>query len=227
MADTTQHKTSLKQTLIDKANVRIVVVMAVAAFVTVFCVIASKYLLSQSGYQSRVISAQKQALNGIKADLNATSNLVSSYQAFVNQPQNILGGNPDGNANSKDGNNAKIILDALPSSYDFPAMVTSLEKMLTSQPVVIQGISGTDQVSQQGNNSSANPSPIAMPFQINVLGNYQSIQGVVSQFENSIRPIQVQTMELNGDDQSLTLTMSAQTFYQPQKNLTITTETIK
>lgn len=225
----TEQRISAKRIMIDKANARIVAVTAVAAFLSVFSLIAIKSLISQASYQNRVISAQNKALSQVKADLNATTDLEASYQAFISQPQNILGGNPNPTTNPgpNDGNNAKIILDALPSTYDFPALTTSLEKMLTNENVSIQSISGTDESASQTNQSSITPTPVIMPFQIVVDGSYQAIENVINEFENSIRPFQVQTIDLAGDQSNLTLSLSAQTFYQPAKNLTTTTETIK
>ena len=156
MAQTTPI-TSTKRILIDKTNARIVVVTAVAVFLSVFSLIAIKSLSSQASYQNRVISARNSALSQVKADLNATTDLEASYQAFIDQPQNILGSSPQASAGSNDGNNAKIILDALPSAYDFPAMVTSVEKMLTSQSVTIQSISGTDENARKRNGKITSP----------------------------------------------------------------------
>jgi len=152
---------------------------------------------------------------------------VNSYQAFVGTSQNVLGGNPTGTGN-QDGDNARLVLDALPSKYDFPALATTLEKIITSQNLQIQSIGGTDdEVLQQGNQSSDTPQPSAMPFQFEVSGQYSSLQSLVGIFEHSIRPFQVQTMEFSGDESNMTLSMSAQTFYQPEKNLNIKTEVVK
>ena len=218
---------STKHLLIDKANTMIVAVMAVAAFVIVSSLVASKTLLSQAGYQGRVIAAKKQALTQLKQDITASSTLVKSYQAFANTPQNIIGGNPKGSGD-RDGDNAKIILDALPSKYDFPALATSLDKLLTDQGLTIDTISGTDkQLTEQNDQASASPVPIAMPFQVSVNGNYQAVENLVGTFEKSIRPFQFQTLLLAGGQNDLTLNVTAQTFYQPGKTLTITTEVIK
>ncbi len=218
---------STKRLMIDKTNARIVVITAVAAFIVVFTLVASKTLISQATYQNRVITADKQALTQLKSDIQATNTLVTSYQAFVGTSQNVIGGNPHGSG-SKDGDNAQIVLDALPSEYDFPALATSLEKLLTSQHVQIQSITGTDdEVSQQSTKSSPKPQPVAMPFQVSVTGNYQAVQSLVSAFGKSIRPIQIQTMQLSGDQSSMSLTISAQTFYQPQKTLSITQKAIQ
>lgn len=219
--------TYTKRVLIDKTNSSIVAITAIAAFVVVFALVASKTLISQAAYQNRVISAKKTAVSQLKTDIQATDSLAAAYKAFVGTSQNVLGGNPKGNG-GQDGDNAKIALDALPSKYDFPALATSLEKLLTSQNVQIQSITGTDEeVTQSSDQSSPTPKPIAMPFQISVTGNYQSIQNLIDAFGRSIRPFQIQTMQLSGDQKNMTLTLTAQTFYQPEKVLNITTEVVK
>ncbi len=216
-----------KRNLITKANKRMVVATAVAAFVVVFALFAAKSLLSQAAYQNRVISGKKKAVGQLKADLNARNSLVSSYQAFVGTPANIIGGNPQGTG-AQDGDNAKIALDALPSRYDFPALATSLEKIITDQQLQIVGISGTDdEIAQSNNQSSSNPQPVPMPFQIQVNGSYQAVQNLISVFDRSIRPFQLQTIELSGTDNSMIATITAQTYYQPAKNLNIKTQVVK
>ena len=101
---------STKRVLISKANSRMVITTAVAAFVVVFSLVASKQLLSQVSYQNRVISKKKQAVSQLKTDLSARDSLVNSYQAFVGTSQNVLGGNPNGSG-EQDGDNARLVLD--------------------------------------------------------------------------------------------------------------------
>lgn len=216
-----------KRTLITKANSTMVIVTGIAAFVVVFSVVASKTLISQASYQNRVIAVKKQALATLESDLSARDSLVASYKAFVGTPQNVLGGNPDGTGD-QDGDNAKIILDSLPSKYDFPALATSLEKLISSQGLLIMGISGTDEeITQSVNQTGTEPQPIAMPFQLQVGGSYESIQNLVDVFRRSIRPFQIQKIEISGDEGSMTATIDAQTFYQPEKNLTIKSEVVR
>jgi Tfp pilus assembly protein PilO len=223
----TNSSASTKRSLINKANSTMFAVTAVAAFVIVFALVSAKALVGQAAYQNRVISGKKTALNQLKADLNARDSLVSSYKAFVDTSQNVLGGNPSGGGD-QDGDNAKITLDALPSKYDFPALATSLEKILTGQNLQIVSIKGTDdEVAQSNNQSSGSPKPVAMPFEIQVSGSYQSIQNLVGIFGQSIRPFQIQTMELSGDQNSMVATIDAQTFYQPEKSLNIGTKVVK
>lgn len=218
---------STKRLLIDKTNSRIVIYTSIAAFMVVFTLVSSNTLIHQATYQNRVIAAKKQAVSQLKTDVQSTSNLVTAYKAFVSTPQNVIGGDPNGTG-PKDGDNAKVVLDALPSKYDFPALATSLEKLLTSQNVQIQSISGTDdEVAQSGGDSSGNPQPVPMPFQVSVSGDYQSIQNLIGVFNSSIRPFQVQTMLISGNESNMTLTMTAQTYYQPEKVFNVSTKVVK
>jgi hypothetical protein len=114
-----------KRALISKANSTMVIATGIAAFVFVFSAVASKALFSQASYQNRVITQKKKALSTLNGDISAVSTLKSSYKSFIGTPRNVLGGNPTGTGD-QDGDNAKIVLDALPSKYDFPALATSV-----------------------------------------------------------------------------------------------------
>jgi len=212
-----------KRMLIDQANSRIVISVGLAAFILVFSLVATKTLVSQAAYQNRVIGAKRTAVKQLKADIEATTDLKRSYDAFTSTAQNVIGGNSDG-TEAKDGDNAKIILDALPSAYNFPTLTTSLEALASGDNIDINTITGTDDgVAQSANNTSITPTPVEIPFTIAVDGDYGGIQNVVSRFEHSIRPMHVQLMDISGADGKLTLSLTANTFYQPAKSLNIQT----
>jgi hypothetical protein len=218
---------STKRILIDKSQTTMVVATGIAAFILVFSLVASKSLIGQMTYQNRVISAKKAAVLQLKDNINATTTLVNSYKAFVDTSQNVLGGNPAGTG-AQDGDNAKVVLDALPSKYDFPALATSLEKLITSQNLQIQSITGTDdEVAQSANLGSATPQAVTMPFQLAVTGSYKGIQNLIKEFNSSIRPFQIQTIQLAGSQDNMTLTLTAQTFYQPEKDFNVTKKVIE
>jgi Tfp pilus assembly protein PilO len=218
---------STKQLLIDKANARIVIYVGIAAFIVVFSLVATKTLISQAGYQNHIISKKQTAVNQLKTDITATGQLKTAYSAFIGTPQNVLGGDPSG-VGSQDGDNAKIILDALPSSYDFPGLTTSLEALLSNQGVKLDSIAGTDdEVAQAANQTSVSPQSSPIPFSVSVEGDYTGIQNAIKALENSIRPIQVQTLTLTGTQGKLILTVTAQTYYQPAKSLNINKQVVK
>lgn len=219
---------STKRLAISKANAQMVAVVAVAAFVTIFCLVAAKAVFSQNRYQARVVTAKEKALNQLKQNIETYKDLSSAYKAFDSTSNNVLGGNAAGNGDN-DGPNSKIVLDALPSSYDFPALTASIEKILDNNGLKVSSITGTDdQINQQNNTSSPNPQPVSMPFAFTVdSANYQAVGQLVTKLQSSIRPIQIDTVELSGGVNDMTLTINAHTYYQPGKSVSITKKVIK
>ena len=210
--------TSLKHVQIDKANSTVVIAVAIAAFVIVFTGFASNALLTQRNYQSRVIEEKEIARDQLQENIQAAEDLQRSYQAFVSTPQNIIGGTSDSDG-PRGGDNARIVLDALPSSYDFPALVTSIEGLLAREDVGVNAISGTDEELSQRDISG--DSPIEMPFSISVTGNYDSIQSLIDALERSIRPFNIRSYEVAGTDDSLRLELQADTYFQPEKQFEV------
>ena len=147
---------SVKHVQIDKANSRMVAIVAMAAFVVVFSLVASRALLGQRSYQARVIAGKQKAVKQLKDNITSVDSLVKSYSVFVSSSTNVLGGNSTGTG-AQDGDNAKLVLDALPSQYDFPALATSLEKILTSKNYKINSITGTDDEIKQQNKTKPKP----------------------------------------------------------------------
>lgn len=218
---------SVKHLQINKSQSVILIAAALAAFLLMFSAVASKALVDQILYNNKVISAKKTAVSTLRQNADSSEKLVSEYKAFVGTSQNLLGGNPQGTG-PRDGDNSKIILNALPSRYDFPAVTTSIEKMVVSQNLQISSITGNDdEVAQSENSSSPDPEPIDMPFEVAVTGGYGSIRKLIDVFDKSIRPFQVETMQLAGNESTMTLSMTGKTFYQPAKNFNMTKKVIK
>ncbi len=217
-----------KRVAISKASAQIVAVVGIAAFVTVFCLVASKAVFSQNQYQARVTSAKEKAHKQLQDNLKAFDSLSAHYTAFNNASTNIIGG-LNGGSGDNDGSNTKIILDALPSSYDFPGLTSSLEKIFADNSLKVSDITGTDdQVNQQGNLSSPNPQPIPIPFSFTISNaGYQSVQQLMNKLQSSIRPIQVDTIDVSGGNSDMTIKVDAHTFYQPALNLNISKKVIK
>jgi hypothetical protein len=217
-----------KRVAIDKTNAQMVVIVAVASFVTIFCLVASHAVWSQNSYQARVTSADNAANSQLQQNITAYNQLTSSYEKFVSTPNNVIGGSSNGGgANS--GDNAKIVLDALPPSYDFPALASTIDSILSSRGYDVSAITGTDdQLAQQANTSSTTPKPVEMPFSFSVSNtSYASIGQMISLLQSSIRPIQIDTLELSGGSDSMTATITAHTYYQPSKALDITKKAVQ
>lgn len=224
----TKQNLMTKRVQVDRAQASTVVVIACSVFVTIFSLVSVRTLWSQRGYQARVIGKKQEARDTLNKNVETVKDLVDSYKQFTaSSPTNLIGGNPAGTGD-KDGDNARIVLDALPSKYDFPALTSSLEKILTDRNFKIGGITGTDdEVAQSSVKESGNPEPVEIPFQISVEGSYSSIQDLVGVFERSIRPFKIQNVTLTGSSENMKTSFEIVTYYQPEKALNIKQETVK
>ncbi len=219
-------RVSQKRTQLEKANSRMIATVAVAAFVVVFSVVTSFNLWKTMLHQARVINEKETARNQLEENLATVDELQVAYNAFIGTNQNVLGGDPKGSGD-KDGDNAKLVLDALPSKYDFPGLTTSVEKVLKANGSNINSISGEDEEEIYSGEDQSNVGPVEMPFELSATGNYQSTQDLLSLLQRSIRPIQVQDLELSGTNSELVLNLTAVSYFQPERTLKVQTKVVK
>lgn len=223
---------SLKQVMIDKSNSSMVAIAAVAAFIAIFSLVASKSLVDKMMYQNKIIDKKQTALDQLNENLNAVDRLVKSYNTFASSDTNLIGGASLGTGGNN-GKNTTIITDALPYKYDFPALVTSLEKIMLADRVTIETISGVDdEIQQKANTGSANPEPVVMPFDIRGTAKYADAQLLINDLQRSIRPFVVQKITIGsggtGEEKDTTsISITAETYYQPAKQFKITDEVVK
>jgi len=211
-----------KRIQINKAQATMLGLVIFASVVTVFSLVASKAFFSKASYLNHVAGEKEKAAKQLKTNIDAVSSLVTSYKSFASQNPNLVGGNSTASG-ERDGDNGRLVLDALPSKYDFPALATSLEKLLAGY--TINSITGNDDATSQAANTVTDP--VAMPFTINIKSDYNGIQKLSSTFEKSIRPFQIESMVLSGTNANIEAVITAQTFYQPEKNLKIDMKVVK
>ena len=202
---------SSKHLQIDKANQLTLVAAAITTAVVIFSLVAAQALVKQLSYQNKVISLKSKANKQLVTNVAAAKELDKSYQTFENLPESVIG--------TKD-KNSKIVLDSLPSKYDFPALATSLEGLIKLSSMKIATISGTDDEASAEQNS-ASPTPVKIPFQISATGNFTNAQKLLVNLERSIRPMKVSEVTFSGSDASLQVSVNADTYYQPEKKLEV------
>lgn len=207
-----------KKVQISKAEATVVGVIATAVFVTVFSLVSAKALWAQRGYQAKVIGKKEAAVKQLEENVNSVNDLVTSYKQFVSAGTNIIQGNPAGKGD-KDGDNARLVLDALPSKYDFPAVASSFEKIFEDRKID-GNVSGTDdEVAQSQATQTGSPTPIEIPLTVTMNGSYNSVKSLISVFEHSIRPFSLQRVTLSGGAQNMAMSIELKTYYQPEKSL--------
>jgi Tfp pilus assembly protein PilO len=226
MAVRTPKLAGSKRVMIDKANATILVTIGITSFLVVFSLVASRALLGQSSYHSRVITEKQKALEQLQKNNKNADSIVQSYKSFADEQQNILKGSKTGTG-PRDGDNPKIILDSLPSKYDFPALISSVEKILKDGGYGIESLGGTDDEIAQLNTATDQPKPIEMPIPIGVTTTYEGAQTLLVTLERSIRPIYISKITYTAVQNKIKLSITANTYYQPEKTLKITSKVVK
>ncbi len=218
-------KLSFKQVQIDKTNTVVVATIAVASACLVFSIIATKALWGQASYNKKVITAKESTVRQLEANIASINDLNKSYRAFVAEPTNIIGGSSTGTGD-RDGDNAKITLDSLPSVYDFPGTISGINKILITTGVVDININGTDQ--EVENAAKENTAITSIPLTISAGGNLESTQSLLTALDQSIRPMNVNSIEYSTDSNGeLTVTVKLDTWYQPKKKFEVKTEVVR
>jgi hypothetical protein len=216
---------------LDKAQTSMITTVAVATIVTIFCLVASKSLVSQASYQSRVIHARHTSIKQVKTNIDNANSLADHYnQVFEgNSPANIIGGKntKSSQAQPPDGDNGSIVLHALPTTYDFPALLTSMAKVLSGHAVTNQSITGSDQALDFKNDPVPNPAPVEIDLSAAGTVTYANAQGLIQDFERSIRPFDITKLSLNGNQATMSISFDLATFYQQAKTTGLTTQEIK
>ena len=219
---------STKRLAISRASAQMVGAASVAAFVTVFALVSGHALLAQHAYRGHVINEKNKVNEQLKQDVQAVDSLAASYKVFINHPQNVLGATV-GAGGDNDSNNRLIVLHALPSTYDFPAVTASLEKLTKDRNLQADAITGTDdQVAQQATPAAVSPQAVPIPFSLNIKGaNYTSAQDFIGALEKSIRPFQIETLSLSGTVGDIIINITGHTYYQPGTEYKLSTKVIR
>jgi hypothetical protein len=223
-----KNRTSTKHLQIDKANHAVIAATAIAVGVFVFGIFLGRAMILRQSHQGRVIKEKEAAVKILKDNIEAKNRIVDAYKVFNAKQPNLLGGDSTTNGvGDRDGDNTRLILDALPSKYDFPALVTSVEKMLSDNGYAIESIKGTDDEVNQSKEPQANPQPVEMAFEVEVTTPHDSAQQLVELFEKSIRPFNIRTLDISVDDKNLKITIEAISYYQPQRAISISKKVVK
>lgn len=220
-----------KHVQIDKSQSTMMAIIIAASVVTIFCLVSSKALLSHAAYQRKVVNANHAAVKQLQSNVTAANQLVQQYTKVFEgaSPQNIIGGQNDTSptAQPPNGDNARVVLDALPSTYDFPALLSSVSKILAGDSIANQQVSGTDDSASINNSSTTSPTPQPIQLNISGTGTYISVQAFITDLERSIRPFDVTSVQLSGPQNQLNFSITVTTYFQPAKSLTYTTKEIK
>lgn len=221
---------SAKEIKIDKTNSSALAIVAVSVAIVVFCLFSAKALLTQGAYQRRVVNAKQDTVEQLETNIESAKTLTSQYDVFEKANPNAIGGKSDvpDNAVPPDGKNSRIVLDALPISYDFPALISSLNKLLDLNRMENKSIGGSDQGMSFTSDPSGNPQPVTIQaIPLSGTSNSGRIKNLLLDLERSTRPYDVTSMQINGSNSNMTLVLNLNTYYQPAKKIILEDKEVK
>lgn len=201
---------SSKYFLIKKASSNMFVAIIIASVLVSFSVVSIKFLLDLRSFNSSVQSEQSKVIDTLNTNITNYEQLKEDYGAFE-EGSDIL-------SDQGDRTNSTTVFDALPSKYDYPAIVTAIENVARLSGVELTGVAGDDNI-EGATLSDPNPQPIEISFSLSLNGSYQSIQRFFTRLEQTIRPYSVRSVQLSGSDSSLRANVSITTYYQPSIDL--------
>lgn len=212
---------TFKKPNMNQPQTRMLVTITIATTVSVFCLLAAKDLFNQAAYHRHVLGARRNAIAQLQSNINNLSTLKTQYDSFSASNPNFLGGTSttDPNALPPDGDNARLVLDALPSKYDFPALISSVSKIISLNQITNPGIAGSDQTATIDSSPLANPQPVQIPLSISGLTTYNGAENMIRDFERSTRPFDITKLQISGPSGSLSISASLNTYFQPAKVL--------
>jgi len=207
-----------KRDLIKKAGSSIFISVAIASVILAFSIVSLRFMFSQMQYNSRVHAAKEESRDTLSKNISKAAALEASYEQ-LDLSDNLL-------LDQGDKMNSDVVLDALPSRYDFPALVASMNKLANESGVKLVGFGGDD-LEVEAIATQPLPEPQEIIFTLSVDGNYSLIENFVKNLDNTIRPMHVEKMRLSGTDSDMTATFNLITYYQPVVDLNLHTRIIK
>jgi Tfp pilus assembly protein PilO len=200
---------SAKRRAITKASTTIMSILVLTSIVVSFSMVGLKFLWDLRAYHSRVTEEKEQVRDTLSTNIENIGLLKTSFNLLEQSKVD-----------------SKLVLDALPSKYDFPALATSVESLVTRSGLILSSFSGDD-LEKEAVNRITDPEPIEIPLNISVEGPYKNLIKFVDILSKSIRPMQVNRIEIQGTDENIRADILLSSFYQPGVSLEVETRTIQ
>ncbi len=215
-----------KRDLIIKAGKAMFLWVAVAAIAVSICLVTAQFLYQKLSYNNKIITAKTEANDTLKKNIIAAEQLKKEISTLeVNQDLTAARKVPTDS-------NTKVILDALPSKEDKAALATSLQQAILARTNVTiksidlftNSVAATELDTQSA--TATSPDVVSIVFTFEIEGSYDQIQSTIVDIERTILPIKLTSLTLKGNNERMTATFSAETYYQPVKTIQQKKETL-
>lgn len=210
-----------KRQQISKAQKMVFAWIVAASLVIGICGVFVQFLIRQLMFNSTIYGVLSTTSSTLDKNIEVYDELKTNVTKLV----------ADVNLNSlKKGEKStalQVIIDALPTEESRSALATSMQtEVLGPSGVAISSFSVTTDsdttedtaASVMGTNASS------FDFTFSITGTYQQVKQAVRNMERSIRPITIDSIDLQGTSDKLTANITATTYYQPAASIALKEE---
>ena len=220
-----------KRSQIAKANRTMFIWVAAASALVGFALVASIFLTQKLLFNEKVLIEKNKTV----ATLSANNAVVSELESQVR----ALDANADlAKVRANEGDQAiQVILDALPSGANSPALGASLQNKLlagidglTLESLQLDPVVGIESLNDSGIESGALVSGSGdneITFRFSVSGSQEALQKALTNLERSIRTIDVTNLKIENKGSAQIMTVQGRAFYEPTKNVVLYDKVVK
>jgi Tfp pilus assembly protein PilO len=212
-------------------NSYIAMLVGILVVLVMICAIAANSLVHSLILNTKVISKKSKAKSQLDTKVANAPQLIDAYHNL--------------------GNTKQLVLDALPTTADFPQIVTIADnltasagvslKSVTPQPSVAPttgtsstGASSSASSTTSGATSSSSSSststtaqPTSYTYTMSVEGQYDRLMLLLKNLEQSSRVMRVNSIKMQSSGATVTADFEVQTYYQDKADISEKTEVIK
>jgi len=220
-----------KRTQIMKANRTMFLWVAAVSVVFGVALVGIIFLVQMLLFNERVLEEKSKTVATLKVNNENIIELESQVRVLdTNQSLASLKAKSDDQA-------VQVILDALPSEANSPALGSSLqEKLLANIPglelnsIKIDPVVGVEYLQDSDSMISADPitdTQNNITFNFSVTGDEIALKKALQNLENSIRTINVVSVMIESQEDKRVMTVNGQAFYEPVRIVELTDKVVK
>ena len=217
-----------KRTQIAKANRTMFLWIAAASALVGAALVVSIFLGQKLFYNEKVLSAKAETVAVIEHNNEVVPVLEDEIRVLdADAALSTVKANENDQA-------IRVILDALPSEANSDALGASLQNKLLAgidglalESMQVDPVVGIETLTGDTTGAATTDSANTISFQFVVTGNERALRQALQNLERSIRTIKVTSTRIEIQSSGTSMTVQAQAFYEPAKNLVLTKEAVK
>lgn len=222
-----------KRQQISNANRTMFVWVAAVSAVVGIAIVGSVLLYQKAAFNERVLSLKDKTVSTLRENNKVVPDLEDKIrQMNTNQAlKDVMGPNQT--------QPIRVVLDALPSEANSPALGSSLQtkflndpalriESLTVDPVVGVESQTSSNVKDASSTASTNANEITFRFAVSVdINNANALKELLQRLERSIRAVDITSLKIEAQSNRLLLSVEGRAFYEPAKTVQLQEQAVK